>query len=425
MITTEVDIRQYFYIPDNQILYVEKEYNEFLNLYFNIEDFESVFSHYYATLNSWLYGDKCNFIYIPKLIKKWRSESENNNLNDILTYYYPALDISSANIDNLLKIDTVSYTKFISKMFDNSFSEQIDSGLLMYSYHLKEFIYFPLKARDFNTLIKEIEVFFKEVKDRCSKVGHDNFSLSFPPDRDNVPDDEKADYDFTYRNRIADEIRERISVLKKEGHEEFLLKFIAKEVLNTAELQVKAKNISYLLDILRSGEEKPDITKYFKTHYLPEERLSPLIIDQDYRILLPEYNNLEIKLTPLQKAVYFLFLRHPKGILFKRLQHYQVELQTIYCDVSNREQIKGIEKSIEDICNPVENSINEKCSRIKEAFLNQFTGEIASTYYITGDRGCPKLITLDRALVTWKVRLSYDDRDYIVIDEIGFSFDDF
>lgn len=37
------------------------------------------------------------------------------------------------------------------------------------------------------------------------------------------------------------------------------------------------------------------------------------------RILLPDYGDREIKMTPLAKAVYLLFLRHPMGIKFKCL----------------------------------------------------------------------------------------------------------
>lgn len=49
----------------------------------------------------------------------------------------------------------------------------------------------------------------------------------------------------------------------------------------------------------------------------PDDRLSRLVITKDYRLLLPDYNNMEIKMEPLVKAVYFLFLKHPEGILFK------------------------------------------------------------------------------------------------------------
>ena len=43
--------------------------------------------------------------------------------------------------------------------------------------------------------------------------------------------------------------------------------------------------------------------------------LSPLLITRDYRFLLPEYNNKEVQLSPIHKALYLLFLNHPEGII--------------------------------------------------------------------------------------------------------------
>ena len=62
----------------------------------------------------------------------------------------------------------------------------------------------------------------------------------------------------------------------------------------------------------------------------PDNRLSRMVITKDYRILLPDYNNMEIKMEPLVKAVYLLFLRHPEGIAFKELPDYREELTKIY-----------------------------------------------------------------------------------------------
>jgi hypothetical protein len=59
-------------------------------------------------------------------------------------------------------------------------------------------------------------------------------------------------------------------------------------------------------------------------------------------------------------------------------------------------------QSIEDVTNPLLNSINEKCARIRGAFLGQFDNHLAKHYYIDGNRGEAKKIALPRDLVVWE-----------------------
>lgn len=134
----------------------------------------------------------------------------------------------------------------------------------------------------------------------------------------------------------------------------------------------------------------------------PDDRLSKMVITKDYRIILPDYNNMEIKMEPLVKAVYLLFLAHPEGILFKRLPDYREELTRLYVKLRPTGLTDRVLRSIEDVTNPVLNSINEKCARIRGAFVGQFDDHIARHYYIDGLRGEPKKITLPRDLVVWE-----------------------
>jgi hypothetical protein len=146
------------------------------------------------------------------------------------------------------------------------------------------------------------------------------------------------------------------------------------------------------------------ISKYLLEQAIFEQpKLSRLVVTHDYRILLPDYNNMEIVMTPIVKAVYILFLSHPDGIPFKRLADYRKELLGIYLTIKGEnEPTEEILKSIRAITDPFNNSINEKCARIREAFVSQFDEEIAKHYFVTGKRGEPKRITLSRDLVEWE-----------------------
>lgn len=81
-----------------------------------------------------------------------------------------------------------------------------------------------------------------------------------------------------------------------------------------------------------------------------------MVITKDYRILLPDYNDMEIKIEPLVKAVFLLFLKHPEGILFKHLPNYREELTGIYAKLRPLGMSEKAIQSIEDVTNPLLNS---------------------------------------------------------------------
>lgn len=137
----------------------------------------------------------------------------------------------------------------------------------------------------------------------------------------------------------------------------------------------------------------------------PQIKLSSLRITANGDIVLPGYDNREIKMSPLVKSVYFLFLRHPEGIAFKMLPDYRSELYDIYVRLTGRSSVEGIEQSIADLTNPIKNSINEKCARIREAFVREFDDRLAQYYYVTGSRGMPKGVQLPQNMVVWEWNL--------------------
>jgi hypothetical protein len=53
------------------------------------------------------------------------------------------------------------------------------------------------------------------------------------------------------------------------------------------------------------------------------------------------------------------------------------------------------------VTNPLSNSINEKCARIRGAFVSQMDNMLAKYYYIDGVRAKPKSIKLNRKLVKY------------------------
>lgn len=108
-------------------------------------------------------------------------------------------------------------------------------------------------------------------------------------------------------------------------------------------------------------------------------KLSRLVITEDFRFLLADYNK-EVILNPVHKALYLLFLNHPEGIEFKSLVDHSRELLSIYKAIAPRMEKEKIEETVARLTDPRDNAINEKCSRIKSAFA-ALMDEYTLSYY--------------------------------------------
>jgi hypothetical protein len=98
---------------------------------------------------------------------------------------------------------------------------------------------------------------------------------------------------------------------------------------------------------------------------------------------LPEHG-VKLYLNPAESTLYQLFLAHPEGIEFKRLGDFREEL-THYYMLTARTMDKGkITEGVEHLVNPLDNAINEKCSRIKKVFMEMMDEYMASYYIISG-----------------------------------------
>ena len=148
----------------------------------------------------------------------------------------------------------------------------------------------------------------------------------------------------------AQEVKRLVSQLQTEGRTDLLLHAIGVPLLE--ELRIEAA----------------------KGH------LSCLVITKDYRFILEDYQK-EVELQPVHKAVYLLFLAHPEGIEFKRLADYRDELLRYYMATGKMLDKEKVIESVNHLVNPLDNAINEKCSRIKKVFLSMMD-EYTASYYI-------------------------------------------
>lgn len=343
----EMGLSVKFFEKVREIVYVEREYNERLNRFFMEHQ------------NLRLY-QKYKFIYLPHLVKELTNDG-------LIHYLFPDIK-PNENVD--VRLDSSYPMQYLEYPED---SERIEQGMFFFedshNNHGAKYIkgdYYPLKEGTDEDIIEQLHAIVRAVHDKHNNAGL--YSTAKRPETKEGTTDDFADELFFWTvsdDEVAGlikEVREKIEKLREHGlAENFILKLLA---------------------------EKP--------------KLSRLVITKDRRIMLPDYNNMEIKMEPLVKAVYLLFLKHPEGIVFKYLPDYRKELAEIYQKIRPLGLNERAIRSIEDVTNPCLNSINEKCARIRGAFVSQFDERLAEHYFIVGRRGEEKKIALPRNLVVWE-----------------------
>ena len=164
------------------------------------------------------------------------------------------------------------------------------------------------------------------------------------------------------------------------------------------------------VDYLAERVDEMDAAALLEAMELLQDRLRRLQPDgaeriritRDFRILLPERFDTEIRLRPLLKTVFLLFLRHPEGIRFTDLRDYRNELMDLYMGVSGRGDREEMARSIDRLIDPKDNSIHEKASNLSAALSRYFPPDRLHAYTLSGKAGMPKRIRLDRNLVEWE-----------------------
>ena len=175
-------------------------------------------------------------------------------------------------------------------------------------------------------------------------------------------------------------------------------KILISEELEQSNCSILLEEVKEKLKLLRKyGMSENEILS--RLH--GDQSLIPLIISRNCRIFLGDERK-EVQMEPLVKSLYLLFLHHPEGIIFKDLPDYRQELAEIYNKVRPWGLTDRALRSIEDVTNPMLNSINEKCAKIKKVFVAMLDSSIADQYYIKGTRGDAKKIALPRDLVVWE-----------------------
>ena len=393
--------------PDpNQVFYIENGYNEAVN------DF---ICNHYGELKSRFRRIGMEFLYLPYLLKESGIEAK-------VRYYAPYLSPKRL----VQKAQSNAFVPYIS---DAGVKAVLKPSLLFEGREEGKFGEVSFLALDIENLINSNEdvidrleqlvlsareEFYNEEIECCDVCGglEEDMDCSMPepcPSAAPVYDD----FQVFERKEPSD---------KPDGKRGSLLKRLGKNIntfcdetdtedvpQDTQEALEEERSLKATADILRDlrmtvqrlrleGVSLMAIHEFIDK----QEPLSRMIITPDYRIFLPDYNNMEIEMGALPKAIYFLYLRYPEGIVYKHMPDYYNELLGIYKQLRPNTDEARLNLTVTKVVNPLGNALNENLARIRKAFVEKFDEHLANNYIILGERGAAYSIPLDRDLITWE-----------------------
>ncbi|SEH61130.1 hypothetical protein SAMN02927937_00453 [Paenimyroides aquimaris] len=279
------------------------------------------------------------------------------NLLTLYKYYNPKFDISKE-----LPSDN-NYFKYLLQLFE---IEDNINDIFVYTHYGELVIITFSVIYDGIIGFEDLDTFLFNFPTESTRLEegafHSRYSFSDGNENErDIPFEENI-------QKIVDEIKEQLEGLKKTGQFLAILPFIQHHINEIKETK---------------------------------DKVSRLYIDEDYRIFLPDYNNIEIKLSHLTKALYFWFLLVDQVDL-SDLKDFEADLLIIYKHISYQENHEKMAKSISDLVENSNDEIYVHFSRIKSAFCKSIDKSIVKKYYILGDRNKPKRIQLDRSLTNIK-----------------------
>ncbi|MBQ7205152.1 MAG: hypothetical protein IJS04_04840, partial [Muribaculaceae bacterium] len=130
-----------------------------------------------------------------------------------------------------------------------------------------------------------------------------------------------------------------------------------------------------------------------------------LLVNGDMKIVLPDYDEMEIKMPAMCRTLYILFMKHrvmgQGGFELKNIDLYRDEIVDIYSLVKPGADEERVRRTVDNLCDPFSNALNETISRangfIKKCIVDK---NLQKQYLISGVRGEEYSIGLDPAMMT-------------------------
>lgn len=129
-----------------------------------------------------------------------------------------------------------------------------------------------------------------------------------------------------------------------------------------------------------------------------------VLVNGDMKIVLPEYDEIEIKMPAMSRTLYILFMKLRKlgagGIVLKNIDQYRDDIIDIYSLVKPGADDQRIAQSVKKLCAPLSDSLNQAISRANRCIKSVISDKkLVEQYMITGTRGEEYYISLDPELM--------------------------
>lgn len=125
-----------------------------------------------------------------------------------------------------------------------------------------------------------------------------------------------------------------------------------------------------------------------------------VLVNGDLKIVLPEYDEMEIEMPAMCRTLYILFMKNRlqggSGIVLKNIDEYRDEIIDIYGLVKPGANEDRVVMTVSNLCDPSSDYLHQTISRINRCIRTVMTDKtLAQDYCITGSRGEPYGIALD------------------------------
>ena len=149
-----------------------------------------------------------------------------------------------------------------------------------------------------------------------------------------------------------------------------------------------ASIVAQIKTLLRQLKRKGATDKEIDSLLADEEKPGRVYVDSTGLLVLPDAKDIKIRLTPMERTLYILFLRYPDGINADELWRYWDELCDIYGSQTVYDDLDLIEDAVEGICDEEKVTWYTNVSRIKRKITDKLGRRAAEQYIIRrGDDG--------------------------------------